>query len=194
MKPDRVAGLAGMRLASSTWYRATPKGSKPLEFHHTSKATTRFGSADSRYFLLYFAPDPTTALLEVEAVVATHNPPRTHNIRPNAYTVWPVSVALGNVVDFGDPLCRSIVETSTQELTGDWRAQHPVAGSPPAVRSTASEAPTQQLGAALEYDLDVEGFLTPSAKKPTISNLVVFPHRVAIDPSGLRIASRARAA
>ena len=194
MNPDRVAGLARTRLPRSTWYRATLGNRKPLEFHHTSKATTRFGSADSRYFVLYFAADPTTALLEVEAVVATHNPPQTHHIRPNAYTIWPVSVALRNVVDFGDPHCRSVVETSAQELTGDWRARHPVAGIPPTVRSMTSAAPTQQLGAVLEHRLDVEGFLAPSAKAPTISNLVLFPHRVDIDSSQLRVTSRAQTA
>lgn len=194
MNPDRVAGLGGMQLERSTWYRATLGPRAPLEFRHTSKAPTRFGSDRSRYFMLYFAADPTTALLEVEAVVATHNPPQTYNIQPSAYVVWPVSVALNNVVDFGDPSCRSMVETSVQELTGDWRARHPVAGSPPTVRSRASEAPTQRLGEALEYRSGVEGFLTPSAKAPAISNLVVFPHRVDIDPARLRIASRARTA
>ena len=192
MNPDQVAGLTRTRLPTSTWYRATLGQRKPLAFHHTSKAPTRFGSADSQYFVLYFAADPTTALLEVEAVVATHSPPQTHNIRPNAYTIWPISVALGSVVDFGDPRCRTAVETSAQELTGDWRARHPAAGNPPMVRSRASEAPTQRLGAALEHNLDVEGFLTPSAKAPTISNLVVFPHRVDIDSLRFRITSRVR--
>ena len=190
MNPDRVAALAGTRLAKSTWYRATLGPYAPLEFGHTSLATTRFGAARSRYFMLYLAADPATALLEVEAVVATHNPPQTHNLQPGVYTVWPISVALDNVIDFGDPSCRSAVETSAQELTGDWRATRPIAGSPPAVRSRASEAPTQRLGAALERSIQVEGFLTPSAKAPAISNLVVFPHRVHIDASQRRIASR----
>ena len=194
MNPDHVAGLAEIRLARSTWYRATPGRRAPLEFGHTSKATTRFGSALCQYFMLYFAADPATALLEVEAVVATHNPPHTHNIQPSAYTVWPVSVALNNVVDFGDPGCRRVVGTSAQELTGDWRTRHPAAGSPPVVRSRASEAPTQQLGAALEHGPSVKGFLTPSAKAPAISNLVVFPHRVDIDAPRRRIASRVRTA
>lgn len=189
MNLDRVAGLARTQLQRSTWYRATLGARKPFEFDHTSRTTTRFSSANAQYFLLYLAADPITALLEVEAVVATHNPPQTHYIRPNAYTVWPISVALGNVVDFGDPHCRSVVETSAQELTGDWRTELPVAGGPPAVRSIVSEAPTQQLGAALD-NLDSEGFLAPSAKAPTISNLVVFPHRVDISASQLRIASR----
>ena len=193
MNPDRVAAIARTPLTESTWYRATPVSRAPLEFHHTSRATTRFGAARSRYFILYFAADPATALLEVEAVVATHNPPQTHHLRPRAYTIWPVTVALDNVIDFGDPRCRSVVETSAQELTGDWRTRHPSAGTPPVVRSRASEAPTQRLGEALEYSAGVEGFLTPSAKAPAISNLVVFPHRVHIDPLRRRIASRARA-
>lgn len=58
------------------------------------------------------------------------------------------------------------------------------------VRSRESEAPTQQLGAALENYTDVEGFLTPSARAPTISNLVIFPHRVHIDQPRLSITSR----
>ena len=87
MKPNRVAGLAGTQLARSTWYRATVGSHAPLEFRHTSKATTRFGSPHSRYFVLYFAAHPETALLEVEAVVATHNPPQTHNIQPSVVSL-----------------------------------------------------------------------------------------------------------
>lgn len=194
MNPSRVGGLAGTRLARSTWYRATPRQAAPLAFHHTSKAPSRFGSSQSQYFMLYFAADPATALLEVEALVATHNPPQAHDIRADDYKVWPVTVALNNVVDFGDPRCRSEVETSAQELTGDWRAQRPLDGSPPLVRSRASDAPTQHLGAALEHNPDVEGFLTPSSKTPTLSNLVIFPHRVEIDSPRLRIGSRAAGA
>ena len=190
MNPERVAGLARTQLATSTWYRATLGTRAPLDFRHTSIAATRFGAARSQYFILYFAADPATALLEVEAVVATHNPPQTHYLQPSAYTIWPISVTLNNVIDFGDPRSRSAVETSAQELTGDWRAQRPSAGKPPTVRSRALEAPTQQLGAALENSPDVEGFLTPSAKAPAISNLVVFPHRVHLDPSRRSIASR----
>ena len=190
MNLDRVGRLGRTLLARSTWYRAVRRPYLPLAFHRTSKATTRFSSALSRYFTLYFAADPLTALLEVEAVVATRNPPRTHDIQSQLYTVWPISVALNNVIDFGDPNHRSAVATSAQELTGDWRARHPLAGSPPMVRSRESEAPTQQLGAALENYTDVEGFLTPSARAPTISNLVIFPHRVHIDQPSLSITSR----
>lgn len=190
MNPDRVDGLAGTRLARSTWYRAAPGWREPLAYHHTSRALTRFASARSRYFILYLAADPTTALLEVEALVATHNPPQTHKIRQNAYTVWPISVALTNVIDFGDPGARAVVETSAQELTGDWRARHPLYGNPPLVRSRRSDAPTQELGAALHDNPEVEGFLAPSAKTPTLSNLVIFPHRVEIDSPRLRIDSR----
>lgn len=193
MNLDHVMRLGRTPVARSTWYRAVRGSRPPLAFHRTSKAITRFSSERSRYFTLYFAADPQTALLEVEAVVATHNPRRTHDIQSKLYAVWPISVALNNVIDFGDPNHRSAMETSTQELTGDWRARHPLAGSPPMVRSRASEAPTQQLGAALENYTDVEGFLTPSAKAPTISNLVIFPHRVHIDPPRLRITSRAGA-
>ena len=193
MNLDDVAGVARTKLANSTWYRATLGRRPPLEFRHTSNATTRFGAARSQYFILYFAADPMTALLEVEAVVATHNPPQRHDLQPSAYTIWPISVALDNVIDFGDPSCRSAVQTSVQELTGDWRAQHPFAGSPPLVRSRSLQAPTQRLGAALEHRANVEGFLTPSAKAPTLSNLVVFPHRVHIDSLRRRIASRVQA-
>ena len=192
MNPSGVAGLRRMQLARSTWYRATPEGYAPLGFRHTSKAATRFGIARSRYFMLYFAADPKIALMEVEAVVATHNPPQTYRVGPGAYRLSPISVALNDVVDFGDPSCRSAMATSAQELTGDWRTRRPIAGCPPKVRSRASEAPTQQLGAALEaLEPCIEGFLSPSAKDPTVSNLIVFPHRVHIDPSQFRITSRA---
>ena len=60
-------------------------------------------------------------------------------------------------------------------------------GSHPVVRSRVAEAPTQQLGAALEHSPSIEGFLTPSARAPAVSNLVVLPHRRrSKDACGLR--------
>jgi hypothetical protein len=58
-------------------------------------------------------------------------------------------------------------------LTGDWRgyAQRSFATS---VSVPTGDAPTQELGAALFADPNIEGFLTVSAKVPYCPSLAIF--------------------
>ena len=185
--------LPRISLVSRTWYRAVRNAHRgqPLHFMHTSRSVSRFNSGSGNYHLLYLSPSPRIALLEVQALVATFTPPTMHLIDPR-YAVFPVSVALDDVVDFGASICRARVTTSVQELTGDWQdyPRRRRSGAPPAVRSRDVAAPTQELGAALAGEPSLEAFLAPSAKAPDVSNLVVFPHRVSIDHGERRIRSR----
>ena len=110
-----------------------------------------------------------TALFEVEALLgslfsfAVPNPLRTAVV--TAHTVPQL-----DIVDLGDPANRGIVDTTRQELTGDWRAYH---------RPQAAPAPTQAVARAIHNAKpSAHGILAPSARDPRVNNLIVFYDRV----------------
>lgn len=81
------------------------------------------------------------------------------------------------MVDLTDVANHALLETSVQELTGDWlgyQRRTPQATVPVPL----GVAPTQDLGAALLAVGDVEAFLSVSAKAPDACNLVIFPERL----------------
>jgi hypothetical protein len=61
---------------------------------------------------------------------------------------------------------QALLETTMQELTGNWDAYAP------------GEAPTQRLGSALFRTKNVEGFLANSARIPKSKTLIVFPQKL----------------
>ena len=183
-----ASSLPTCNLPRSDWYRAVPIAfaHSPLGFAHTSRARTRFNVGRRAYPLLYFAPNPALALLEVQALVrSTHTPGGLIVVAPRAYVIFRVNFQLNCIVDFGDPTCRHVVSSTAQELTGDW-SQYPHRSPPPpaagsnVVRSHTHVAPTQDLGRALYGRRGIKGFLSPSAQKARYSNLIVFPDRVTI--------------
>ncbi len=114
-------------------------------------------------------------------------------LQPSSYVVFPVNVTLGAIIDFGDPSQRRSVSAGVQELTGDWLSYPNLGGSGaiPATRSNRQTAPTQDLRDTLQKSFpSIEGFLSPSAKRPEVTNLVLFPDRVNIDAKALRITSQ----
>lgn len=70
------------------------------------------------------------------------------------------------VADLTDPSQQKLLNTSVQELTGNWDTYPP------------GHAPTQRLGSALFATVNVEGFLAISAKMPPCKTLVVFPQKL----------------
>ena len=106
--------------------------------------------------------------------------------RHHPHYIVRVTIHLDRVVDFRTPGGRTIIQTTVQELTGDWvdydyrvTASPDIASNPP--------APTQKLGEALYQHTSCQGFLTPSAKNSVLPNLVIFPDRVKIDHRALTI-------
>src|SRR5215218_8526409 len=87
-----------------------------------------------------------------------------------------VAVNLQRVADLTDPRSQATVQTSAQELTGDWRG-YGLRGPGTSVKGPAGIAPTQELGAAL-YGAPVEGFKSLSAKLTDQMILVVFPQKL----------------
>ena len=177
-----VAGLPTITLTQSTWYRAVPiaYAGAPLG---TGFATSRFCSLTTPYHLIYLAADQTTALLEVQALVRSAHLPRPLPVAVRQYVVFPITVGGVQVVDLGDVGARTAIQTTAQELTGNW-LDYPNRGPNgawPNVRSNRTDAPTQELGAQLHASHSVAGFLSASAHKATQSNLVIFPKKVTVN-------------
>jgi hypothetical protein len=85
-------------------------------------------------------------------------------------------VTLSQVADLTDPAAQTQLQTTAQELTGDWDG-YQVRGPATPVSLPAGQAPTQELGHAL-FQANVEGFRSISAKVPCNRTLMVFPQRL----------------
>ena len=84
-----------------------------------------------------------------------------------------------DVIDFGEPVSRAAIDTTIQELTGDWngyRIRRLSASPSLPIGGLRTHAPTQELGAwfATHLTRDYRGFLSPSARNPLVQNLVLF--------------------
>ncbi|MGH7135342.1 MAG: RES family NAD+ phosphorylase [Pirellulales bacterium] len=177
MKLTNFTPLSPQRL-TGTWYRAIqPKHWKAsLSTAHTRTISSRFSAgtmANPSFEVLYLAEDHQVALFEVQALLGSPLPGGAY--APNPAQTWVivnVDVTLSNVADLCRRKERKKVQTTVQELTGDWRGY---ALRNPGARPTA---PTQRLGSALNGVRDLEGFLTFSAKVPTRKSLVVFPQKL----------------
>ncbi len=167
MNAANAGTLPVVRLPRGIWYRAVNPSFAHLP-PQPSRGVTRFNpgpAASPSYGLLYFAPDPVTALFEVETLLGSifsfsvPNPFRSSRIL--RYQVPDMLV-----VDFGVRTNRNLVESTLQEMTGEWRTYRSPHRHP---------APTQALAQALYYiNPTVRGFLAPSARNPDINNLIVF--------------------
>ena len=101
---------------------------------------------------------------------------------PNSHSTWALvnaAVNLQAVVDLCDAGELRTIDTSVQELTGDWRGYRLRSPLPPAGTTHGSDVPTHELGAELSNNTpDVEGLLTYSATVTDRRNLVVFPQNL----------------
>ena len=180
--------LPGPQYAKNNWYRVVPisYAGKPLAWRHTYTKKTRFKEATVSFPLLYLAPDRFTALLEVRAFLG-HPRMRPIVFMTGHWHVARVDVRLDHVADLRTLSERAKIQTTVQELTGDWVDYANRTVSSPDVSSTPP-APTQQLGEDLYQIPRCQGFLAPSARNSIHPNLVVFPDRVSINHDTLTIA------
>ncbi len=155
---------------NAVWYRAiAPRYWSRLHYTaYTKVVTSRFNPgahSPSRFEILYLGEDPIVTLYEVEALYGSPSSPI-----PNPSDAWCIvnlDVILDNVADLTDVANLQLLQTTGQELTGNWRQYQP-----------PGTAPTQLLGVALFNTPGVQGFLTTSARQPPRRNLVVFPEKV----------------
>jgi hypothetical protein len=117
------------------------------------------------------------ALFEVQALLGS--PYGTW--MPNPYQAWVtlnVDLTLHHIADLIRLSQQRLLDTTVQELTGDWRGYQLRTPTTSAIQPTGLPAPTQELGEALFFVSDLEGFLTASSRVPTRRNLVVFPDKL----------------
>ena len=142
-------------------------------------ATTpsRYCEGKGHFEVLYLAYDHLTALFEVQAMLGT--PYGTHAPSPHSpWTILNTNVTLQHVADITRVSQQHVLDTTAQELTGDWRGYQLRNKGTPVRQPAGSPAPTQELGEALFVTPHLEGFRTLSARVPTKMILVVFPEKL----------------
>jgi RES domain-containing protein len=165
-----------------TWYRALRPhhATTPLAGSHTATMPGRFNPgtiARPAFPVVYLAEDHLVALFEVSALLGSPLPGLTFLPTGHPWTVINADVQLARVADLCRASERRLIETTVQELTGDWRGYSLRAAVPP---PGGANVPAQRLSAALYAVRGLEGFLTYSAKVPTHRNLVVFPDKLRV--------------
>ena len=170
------------------WFGAAP--SSVAVPHHVPSATARnrFNDGGGVFALRYLAADPVTALLEAVALHGSYASGFVPGPPPaRAWTIFRYRIAKSlTVVDFTLPSDRTAADTTVQELTGDWLGyyqrnlfSHGLPAHLPRVVSSPV-APTQRLANDAYSSTTAHGLLTPSAKSPTIANLVLFFARLPV--------------
>ncbi len=165
-----------------TWCRAVNArwGNAPLAYTHTATRPGRFQNGSEQrpgIEVIYLTDDPQVTLYETRAIVGSPLPGRANVPNPNpvAWTILPITVALQSIADLTRDSELQIIDTSVQELTGDWdgydhRPQHQDAPPP-----YFTHVPTQQLAVTLHQTGLFDGLLSYSAVDPRHRNLIVFP-------------------
>ncbi len=171
---------------TGTWYRAVkiPHLMKtPLDAAHTVTIPGRFnpGTVHHPAFpVLYLAEDHLVALFEVYALLGSPMPGLPYVANPNnPWAIINVHVQLSSVANLCRVNQRKLIETTVQELTGDWRGYLLRNPKPSIAPPHWTNIPTQRLGSSLNALPGLEGFVTYSAKVPTMRTLVIFPDKLA---------------
>lgn len=188
LNPPQPGGLSHIKPVSGIWYRAIQLKfmTTALQYKHTRIQTSRFGAGTPTapaHSLLYFAENQHVALLEVLAVFS---PPGSAITLANPSLAWAtlnVTVKLSQVADLTSVAVQQALQTTAQELTGDWIGYQLRTLPSASVTAPIGIAPTQELGAALYGMKSLQGFLIPSAKAPERKNLVIFPNRISAYPA-----------
>src|SRR2546422_304881 len=159
-----------------TWFRAIQAKfwANALATSHTSTIPGRFNAGNASrpgFQILYVAEDQLVALFEVQALIGSPYPGSTYLPNPAAaWSIINVNVQLSHVADLTARAQRAIVQTTAQELTGDWRGYLLRNPHPNLRQPYWTNVPTQRLGSALFRIPKLEGFLTYSAKVATRRN------------------------
>jgi RES domain-containing protein len=115
---------------------------------------------------LYIADTPNNALLEIGAMIRTHQ--GLVGVKCNPLLVLSLDYRLNRVLDLVEKTHQSVIETNLQELKASWRD----------VNAEGQMAATQKIGWAA-YKMDrIEALKVPSAKIDGAYNLVIFPDKL----------------
>jgi hypothetical protein len=184
MNPAGVARLAAAPV-QGVWFRAIRAQllTTPLAYAHTATIPGRFNGGTAErpgITAVYLAENGIVAQFEIQAILGSPLPGQVYTPSPvqNTWVILPIEVNLTSVADLTRPAELQHVETSVQELTGDWlgyalRPPQPALASP-----YYSNVPTHRLGHALYTARRFEGPISYSARFPTQRNLIVSPTRL----------------
>ena len=168
---------------TGTWFQAVALAhlGTPISTAHTKATSSRFSAgpkASAPFEILNLAETFQVAQFEIGAlygdplvVGGTLNDPR-------SFAAIHVKVVLQHVADLTEVSQQTLVETTAQELTGDWKGYGQRASPRSPVQRPIGTAPTQNLGEAIFNVKGPEGFRTLSAKLAYHRNLVVFPEQM----------------
>jgi RES domain-containing protein len=134
------------RPLTGTWYRAIQPQhqSTALQSSHSKSFPSRFNEGRHLFEILYLAEDQMVALFEVQALLGS--PYGTWV--PNPYQAWVilnVDVTLHHIADLTRLSQQRLLDTTVQELTGDWRGYQLRTPTTSAIQPTGLPAPTQEL-------------------------------------------------
>ncbi len=176
---------------SGTWVRAIQlkfwSAADPLHTFHTRHHATRYNpgrkgrlhqsmptGALPGFETLYLAENHQVAAFEVGSLLGSPYTPGAVIASPRSAWVYiGVQANLQSVADLALIAEQEKVQTTVQELTGDWRG-YDLRGYTSSVSAPIGLAETQQLGESL-YQAGWEGFRTVSVRVPDSRTLVVFP-------------------
>ena len=171
MNCSKAASLPLIADVCPSWWRSVPpnrqwvNGPPPV-----STDPTRFNPGHDVLHLLYFASDPLVARFEARDLLGQffgkHVPASELRHVIVEYAINPgEQIAICDASETRLP----IIDTTVQEMTGEWRA-YPFG---------AANAPTQDLAVAIYHRADKpKGLIAPSARNPCTNNLILFPDRL----------------
>lgn len=168
---------------TGTWYRAVRLAhlNTPINTAHTKATPSRFsaGPDASRPFeILYLTETPQVAQFEIGALAGDPLVVGGTLTASGSFAVVHVKVVLQRVADLTLVAQQDLIETTAQELTGDWRGYQQRTAAGASIQEPGGTAPTQDLGEALFAVPGIEGFRTLSAKLAYQRNLIVFPEKM----------------
>jgi hypothetical protein len=168
---------------TGTWYRAVSLDNltTPINTAHTKATPSRFSAgpnATPPFEILYLAETPQVAQFEIGAQAG--DPLVVGGIlsAPGSFALVHVKVVVQRVADLTLVSQQDSIETTAQELTGDWRGYRYRTAITAPVKEPVGTAPTQALGEALFAVAGIEGFRTLSAKLPYHRSLIIFPQKM----------------
>lgn len=168
---------------TGTWYRGVRLAhlNTPINTAHTKATPSRFcaGPNASRPFeILYLTESPQVAQFEIGALAGDPLVIGGTLNAPISFAVVHVKVVLQRVSDLTLVSQQNLIETTAQELTGDWRGYQQRTAATASIPQPVGTAPTQDLGEALFAVPGIEGFRTLSAKLAYHRNLIIFPEKL----------------
>jgi hypothetical protein len=168
---------------TGVWYRTVGLEhlTTPIDTAHTKATISRFSAgpiASSPFEILYLSESFQVAQFEFGALAG--NPLVVGGIlnAPGSFAAVHVKVVLQRVADLTVVSQQDLIETTAQELTGDWRGYQHRTAARSSVQEPVGTAPTQDLGEAVFGLPGIEGFRTLSAKLAYHRNLIVFPEKM----------------